>query len=50
MSEFIPHQTPASRCIKIIHIPTERPGHHLEIIMDGQSGLGYLNQLKSKPV
>jgi hypothetical protein len=45
-SKFFPEQTKASRCIKVIHIPTERPGYHLEIIMDGQSGLGYLTQSK----
>jgi hypothetical protein len=47
IQKFIVEQTPASRCIKLIHIPTERPGSQLEIIMDGQSGLGYLN--RSKP-
>jgi hypothetical protein len=44
--KFFPEQTKASRCIKVIHIPTERSGHHLEIIMDGQSGLGYLTPSK----
>jgi hypothetical protein len=47
MPKFIHQQTKASHCIKVIHIPTERPGYHLEIIMDGQSGLGYLTQSKS---
>jgi hypothetical protein len=42
MSEFVRESTDANRCIKVIHIPTERPGHHLEIAMDGQQGLGYL--------
>jgi hypothetical protein len=46
MSRFFREETKASRCIKVIHIPTERPGHHLEIIMDGQSGLGYLTSSK----
>jgi len=46
--KFIPEQNKASRCIKVIHILTERPDHHLEIIMDGQSGLGYLTQSKLK--
>lgn len=32
----------ASRCIKVIHIPKERPGKSLEIVMDGEQGLGYL--------
>jgi hypothetical protein len=34
--------SPASACIKIIHIPTERPGRHLDLVMDGQVGLAYL--------
>ena len=46
--EFIPEQTKASRCVKVIHIPTERPGYHMEIVMDGQSGLGYLTPSKVK--
>jgi hypothetical protein len=40
--KFIPEPTPASRCIKLVHIPTERPGYHLELVMDGKQGLGYL--------
>jgi hypothetical protein len=32
------------RCIKVIHIPTERPGYHLEVFMDGQRGLGFLSR------
>ena len=40
--EFIPEPSAASRCIKIIHVPSERPGCHLDIAMDGQRGLGYL--------
>jgi hypothetical protein len=45
--KLIPEQPEIARCIKVIHIPTERPGHLLELIMDGQSGLGYLT--RSKP-
>jgi hypothetical protein len=33
----------ARRCVKVIHIERECPGYHLEIVMDGQTGLGYLN-------
>jgi hypothetical protein len=32
----------ASRCIKVIHIPGERSGQSLAIVMDGQRGLGYM--------
>jgi hypothetical protein len=48
MPKFFPGQTRASRCIKVIHIPAERPGCYLDIVMDGQSALGYLTS--SKPV
>ena len=47
IEKFFPQQTKASGCIKVIHIPTERPGYHLEIVMDGQRALGYLAQAKS---
>jgi len=42
MGQFAAEPTPASQCIKVIHIPSERPGYHLEIAMDGKQGLGYL--------
>ena len=48
IARFIREQTSASRCIKVIHIPAERPGHHLEIVMDGQKALGYLSPSRSK--
>ena len=32
----------ASACIKVIHVPSEQSGKFLEIVMDGQRGLGYL--------
>ena len=40
LPKFLHEQTPANRCIKVIHIPTERPGCRLEIIMDGRQALG----------
>lgn len=42
--KLIAEPTPAGQCIKVIHIPSERPGQQLELIMDGQKGLGYLVQ------
>lgn len=38
--------SPASRCIKVIHIPTAGNGAHLELVMDGQRGLAYLKNTK----
>ena len=46
--KFIPEETQASRCIKAIHVPTERPGYSLELIMDGQKAVGYLTGAKAK--
>ena len=48
ISKFIHEPSRASQCIKVIHIPSERPDYQLEIVMDGQKGLGYLTQSKSK--
>ena len=42
LPRIFPDRTPASRCIKVIHIPTERPGCRLEIAMDGKQALAYL--------
>lgn len=47
IEKFIPGLTKAARCIKVIHIPTTRPGCHLELVMDGQKGLGYFTPSKS---
>jgi hypothetical protein len=32
----------ASRCLKVIQLPHERPCQYLEIVMDGKKALGYL--------
>ena len=47
LKKFMPDPTPTHNCIKVIHIPSERPGCHMELIMDGQDGLGYLTRAKS---
>jgi hypothetical protein len=41
-AKFLPQGTPACGCIKVIHVPSERAGWHMEVVMDGQQGLGYL--------
>jgi hypothetical protein len=46
ISKFISEPPKAAACIKVIHVPTERPGYQLELIMDGQKGLGYLTHPK----
>jgi hypothetical protein len=40
---FFPTPSKTSHCIKLIHVPTERPGCFFEIVMDGQRGLGYIS-------
>jgi hypothetical protein len=40
ISGFISEPTKASHCIKVIHIPTERPGYQMELIMDGENEQG----------
>jgi hypothetical protein len=48
LTQFIPQPTKNCQCIKVIHIPTERPGHQMELIMDGQDALGYLTKTKAQ--
>ena len=48
MPHFFPTPNKTSQCIKLVHIPTEHPGCFLEIIMDGQRGLGYLSHNASQ--
>jgi len=47
ITKFLPEPSKPCRCIKVIHIPSERPGHQMDLIMDGQTGLGYLTQSKA---
>jgi hypothetical protein len=44
LPDFFPTPNRASHCIKLIHVPTERPDHFLEIVMDGQRGLGHISR------
>ncbi|GAP08932.1 phosphoenolpyruvate synthase/pyruvate phosphate dikinase [Bellilinea caldifistulae] len=41
-SVWIEENSAALECIKVIHLPAERPAHRLEIRMDGKKGMGYL--------
>lgn len=43
-----PARCPAARCIKVVHIPTERPGHQLRVVMDGQQAVAYLAPKESE--
>jgi hypothetical protein len=48
ISEFFREPKKACSCIKVIQVPSERPGYQMEILMDGQKGLGYLTSSKPK--
>ncbi|MCX7691720.1 PEP/pyruvate-binding domain-containing protein [Thermoflexus sp.] len=41
-SVWVEENSPALECIKVIHLPAERPGCVLEIRMDGKKGMGYV--------
>ncbi|MBN2388132.1 MAG: hypothetical protein JXB85_14035 [Anaerolineales bacterium] len=49
VAEFIPQESAARGCIRVVHVPGERPGWQLEIAMDGESGLGYLVRSGQQP-
>lgn len=46
IKKFIPDIAESCKCIKVIHIPSERPGCVMDLIMDGQDALGYLTKAK----
>lgn len=48
LATLIAEPTQASQCIKVIHIPTERPGDQMDLVMDGQNAVGYLTGSRSK--
>ncbi len=41
LSDLLPEAAPYSDCVRLIHIPSERQGQRLEIVMDGEQGLAY---------
>jgi hypothetical protein len=45
MADFFAQTTKASDCIKLIHVPTERPNSSFEVMMDGERGTGYIVSL-----
>jgi hypothetical protein len=42
LAAVLPEAATYCDCIRLVHVPTERPGHGLEIVMDGERGLAYL--------
>jgi hypothetical protein len=41
LAELLPDAAPLGDVLKVIHIPTQRPGHLLEISMDGERAVAY---------
>ncbi len=41
LREILPDVGRCDSTLKLIHVPSERPGHYLEVVMDGQRGLAY---------
>ena len=40
---MLPESADYTDCLKVIHIPSERPGYTLEINMDGERALAYFD-------
>jgi len=43
LAHLLPEATRYNDCVKVIHVPAEREGRHLEIVMDGERALAYLS-------
>lgn len=49
LASWLPEAARYCDCIKLIHIPSERPGYHLQVVMDGERGLAYFSNSQSAP-
>jgi len=43
LAHLLPEAARYGDCVKLIHVPAEREGRHLEIVMDGERALAYLS-------
>ena len=43
LANLLPEAARYNDCVKVIHVPAEREGRHLEIVMDGERALAYLS-------
>jgi hypothetical protein len=43
LANLLPEAARYSDCVKVIHVPSERHGRHLEIVMDGERALAFLS-------
>ncbi len=44
LADLLPEAACYSDCVKVIHVPSERHGCHLEIVMDGERALAFLSR------
>lgn len=42
LESLLPEAARYDKCIKVVHVPSEREGHYVEIVMDGQCALAYM--------
>ena len=42
MTTLVPEAADIQECLKVIHVPAEREGHKVEILMDGERALAFL--------
>jgi hypothetical protein len=43
LAHLLPEAARYSDCVKVIHVPAEREGRHLELVMDGERALAFLS-------
>lgn len=49
LCELLPEAKRLDSCLRVVHIPSERKGHLLDVVMDGEEGLAYLVESRSIP-
>jgi hypothetical protein len=45
LTTILPKANSCGDCIRVIHVPTERTGKHVRIVMDGEQTLAYLDNI-----
>ncbi len=43
LTTLLPDAVESAECLKVIHVPAEREGYRLEVLMDGERALAYLS-------
>jgi hypothetical protein len=50
LTHLLPDAAAYATCVKVIHVPTERAGNFLHIVMDGDRALAYFAPLEPAPL